>query len=827
MIPKREPYRKVVWAPQPGAQVKVLSCPVFEVLIEGNRGGGKRVADSTKILTNGGWKRADEVTYDDKLVSIDGSYTNIIGIFPSKESNMYKVKFETGIEILADAEHRWSTYSARNGYRDGWITRTTEDIKNLTDTHYIPLLEKPIQGKQWDGYDPYILGLILGDGCLTGCCVTVYNIDEFILGYLKDSGWRRYDYKSQNAIMMQLTKRTIGNPIKELLGRKTARYKNVPDVLKEADAETRLALVQGMMDSDGAVEKTGQCSYTTISITLAKDLQYLVRSLGGKATIHWKENTSTKALDGIGFGGYYHVQVMHCNKFNPFRMPRKRDRVKKMKGDKLKIISIERAESEPARCFSVDHPSHLFVIEDFIVTHNTDVFLMDFAQHVGKGWGESWKGIIFRETYPKLQDVIAKSNRWFRQIFPDATYNRADKSWRFRTGEMLLFRHARVVDDYWSYHGHEYPWIGWEELTNWPTSDLYMMMMSVCRTSNPDITVRRYISTTNPWGKGHNWVKNRFIDQAPPDTIIRETIKAESLIELGVPATQDVTTERVYIHSERTENLALMKADPNYVMNIAQNTNPSIQQAWIKGSWDILAGGMFDDLWDKKVHMIKPFMVPQSWKVYRAFDWGLSAPFSVGWWAISDGTGAIIDGKIRYFPRGTLIRIGEWYGWTGKPNEGLRLTNVQLGRGIRKLENKIKKEYDVKRVLRGPADASIFGHESDGEDIASKISKAFYGNENTQYHIFNPSNKASGTRVIGWQLIRDRLESAVEEDLETPHLYVFDTCDQFARTIRLLSRDEKNPDDAETDGEDHILDETRYMVLFGATPSEQRRYTLG
>jgi len=457
----------------------------------------------------------------------------------------------------------------------------------------------------------------------------------------------------------------------------------------------------------------------------------------------------------------------------------------------------------------------------------SDVLLMDFAQHVGKGWGESWTGIIFRETFPNLQDIIAKSQRWFRQIFPDAVYNRGEHTWYFKTGEKLLFRHARVVDDYWSYHGHEYPWIAWEELTNWETSDLYTMMMSVCRCSNPEVTIRRYISTCNPWGRGHNWVKNRFIDQAPAGKIIKEIITKEYLVELGVPAKEDMITERVYIHSSREQNKALMQADPKYALNIAQNSNPTIRKAWLEGDWDILAGGMFDDLWNKKVHVLKPFDIPKSWKVYRAFDWGLSAPFAVGWWAISDGTAAIYDGKPHYFPRGTMFQIDEWYGWNGQPNKGLRLTNVQLGRGIRKREKEFKKKYDVDKVYKGPADASIFGNESDGEDIASKISKAFYDKQSIMQPIFVPSNKASGTRIIGWQLIRDRLEAALNEERETPHMYVFNTCEQFIRTIRILARDEKNPDDAESDGEDHIADMTRYMVLFSTTKAEQRRYTLG
>ena len=457
----------------------------------------------------------------------------------------------------------------------------------------------------------------------------------------------------------------------------------------------------------------------------------------------------------------------------------------------------------------------------------TDVLLMDFAQHVGKGWGESWKGIIFRETFPNLQDVIAKSQRWFRQIFPDATYNRGEHKWTFKTGEQLLFRHARVVDDYWSYHGHEYPWIGWEELTNWATEDLYMMMMSVCRCSNPDVTVRRYLSTCNPFGRGHNWVKNRFIDQAKPEEIIKEVITKEFLLELGVPTTEDMISERVYIHSSREENRALMDADPNYTLNIAQNSNPIIRKAWLEGDWDILAGGMFDDLWDNKTHMIKPFMIPRSWRVYRAFDWGLSAPFSVGWWAVSDGSSVFMNGKMVIYPRGTLIRIGEWYGWNGQPNKGLRLTNVQFGRGLKKREDELKRRLDIPKILKGPADASIFGNESDGEDIASKITKEFYNRSSVSQPIFIPSNKASGTRVIGWQLIRDRLEASVNNDLETPHMYIFDDCLQFKRTIRILPRDENKPDDLDTDAEDHILDETRYMVLFSTTKSEQKKYTLG
>ena len=97
----------------------------------------------------------------------------------------------------------------------------------------------------------------------------------------------------------------------------------------------------------------------------------------------------------------------------------------------------------------------------------SDALLMDFAQHVGRGHGAAWRGVLFRETYPQLADIVAKSQKWFRLIFPDAEFNRGRMEWVFATGEVLMFRHMRVPDDYLAQHGQEYQWIAWDELTHW------------------------------------------------------------------------------------------------------------------------------------------------------------------------------------------------------------------------------------------------------------------------------------------------------------------------------------------------------------------------
>src|SRR6185437_8471143 len=118
-------------------------------------------------------------------------------------------------------------------------------------------------------------------------------------------------------------------------------------------------------------------------------------------------------------------------------------------------------------------------------------------------------------------------------------------------GEELLLRHMKGPDDYWNYHGHEYPWIGWEELTNWPTSECYESMFA-CSRSSYDGMPRKYRATCNPYGRGHAWVKARFVDPAPAGVVIRET---------GKP-------ERVRIHGQLTENTHLAKADPEYLAKL-------------------------------------------------------------------------------------------------------------------------------------------------------------------------------------------------------------------------------------------------------------------
>jgi hypothetical protein len=429
----------------------------------------------------------------------------------------------------------------------------------------------------------------------------------------------------------------------------------------------------------------------------------------------------------------------------------------------------------------------------------TDALLADFCQHVGRGFGAAWRGILFRESYPELADIVAKSKAWFTLWFPKAKFNESDYVWTFPDGEQLLLRHMAKADDYRKYHGHAYPWIGWEELTNWATDVCFKLMMSCCRSTVPGIP-RKVRATTNPYGKGHNWVKKRYRLPQMRGKVIRTE---------GEP-------DRIALHGNIEENRILLDADPDYISRIrASAANPQQVEAWLRGSWDITSGGMFDDLWNSGVHIVPRFQVPRSWIIDRSFDWGSSRPFSVGWWAESDGTDLILpNNRVMRTVRGDLFRIHEWYGCQkGEENKGLRMLASAIGEGIRYREIAMGL---AGRVKPGPADSAIFTEEN-GVCIAKDMAKVGVK--------WEAADKGPGSRKQGWQQFRERLAGAANLDeegevrhgmpREKPGLFVVgETCPDFVRTIPPLQRSDKDPDDVDTDAEDHIGDDVRYRLRF-------------
>lgn len=225
-------------------------------------------------------------------------------------------------------------------------------------------------------------------------------------------------------------------------------------------------------------------------------------------------------------------------------------------------------------------------------------------------------------------------------------------------------------------------------------------------------------------------------------------------------------------------------------------------------------GTVIGDLWQSGTHVVPAFRIPRTWRVFRAFDWGYSKPFSVGWWAVSDGTTAP-DG--RTYPRGTMFRVHEWYGWNGKPNQGAKMQDGDVAKMILEVEDRIKLRG---RVHPGPADPGIW----DGDPTKSCATLMAQAGVN-----WYPANKHPGSRLSGLRALRTRLKASLKTPMEAPGLFVFEGCKQWTRTVVHLPKDPGDPDDAWTEGEDHAYDETRYAILFtsAAAAASRKKITVG
>lgn len=424
---------------------------------------------------------------------------------------------------------------------------------------------------------------------------------------------------------------------------------------------------------------------------------------------------------------------------------------------------------------------------------------------------------IFRRTYPDLWQNHMEGPTGFPQMLAEFSQSGicriVDKEIRFHNGSKIYLRHCQYPKDVLSYQGAEIHVLMIDELTQWP-KDMYTYLRGRLRMVGIDLPEQfragypgpdgrmnewdlfpRVLNGANPGGIGHNWVKAGWVDRGPG---------------LHRMPKNDGGMIRVYVPARLEDNPKLVESDPAYEDRLEGLGNAALVRAMRLGDWDIVAGGALDDVWQRDKHVIKPFNIPASWRIDRSFDWGSSHPFSVGWWAESDGTPAKLrDGRERHFPRGTLFRIGEWYGWNGQPNEGARIEDVEVGRGIKDLEDTLKKALNFTQpILPGPADGSIFDADPGKDSIAKGLEKG-YGRRG----IFVPADKSPGSRKNGLEVMRRMMKAVLAERPEEPGLYIFDTCTQgFIRTVPVLPRDERNPDDVDTNAEDHAYDDARYRV---------------
>lgn len=406
-----------------------------------------------------------------------------------------------------------------------------------------------------------------------------------------------------------------------------------------------------------------------------------------------------------------------------------------------------------------------------------------------------YKALILRKTFPQLAELIDKTINYYTRAFPKAKYNGSSHTWTFPSGAKVIFGSMQYTKDRTKYQGQAYDFIAFDELTHF-TFEEYSYMFSRNRPNGPGTRVYMR-STANPGGVGHGWVKERFITAARPMTTIWDDVD----VTFPDGHTERRRKSRIFVPSSIFDNPALLQNDPDYPTRLASLPEAE-RKALLYGDWDTFSGQVFTE-WRNdsshyadriNTHVIAPFKIPEEWVIWCSMDWGYSRPFAVGWYAV--------DHERR------LYRIREYYGCTGTPNQGVKMEPSEVAREIKRIE---AEDPNLKgRRINRVGDPAIWGSQGT-ESIGALMER-----ERVYF------DKGDHARIDGKMQVHHRLAF---DEAGVPMLYVFDTCRHFIRTVPNLVYDDKDVEDIDTDGEDHIYDELRYVCMKNPIAPRKKKAT--
>ena len=423
------------------------------------------------------------------------------------------------------------------------------------------------------------------------------------------------------------------------------------------------------------------------------------------------------------------------------------------------------------------------------------MFLADMHPYVGfggaKGGGKSWavdaKAIKYAFKYPGVKIKIVRRSypmlyenhipQMIRMLDGIAKYNDSRKEHRFPNKSLIMYRYCMSKKDIQNFQGNECDVMFIDEATHFLEEEV-TEMISCVRGAN-DFPKQTHI-TCNPGGRGHAWVKRKYIDC--------------NFDEYENP------DDYSFIKSLLDDNIALMKNDPNYEKRL-RLLPPKQYQAYRFGDWDIFEGQFFEEFrndpanYDTHIntHVINPFTIDGSWKIIRSYDHGYNKPFACSWYAINHDD--------------TMFNILEKYGCTKTPNEGVRWPTEKVFSEIKKFEG----EHEILRrfTIDGVADPACWQRDGNGPSIADTAAK--------QGVYFDPGDNK---RISGWAQVHNRL--AFDENGRAK-LYFWNNCRGMIRTLPLLVYSDTRPEDLDTFQEDHLADELRYACALNPTNPPPRK----
>lgn len=367
-------------------------------LVSGPAGSGKACPNWTKIPTKNGYKLLGDIKVGDMVLDRFGNETKVLGVYPQGLKENYKVTFSDGRYAYCNNEHLWSYRTSKKNLKTITLQEMIDNGLQTPegDWRYKIPRSAPVEfDKQDYDIDPYVMGVLLGDGCCKDPGLTISSADEEIIAecarllgatsYSRQSdnnySWQFYNSdirgKGNKNIRLQ-TKKVLNKYLNEVaVG---ASEKRIPEIYKRGSIEQRFALLQGLLDTDGTIDsiKKGRVRFTSISLSLIKDIQEICWSLGMSANITTDNRENKYPITGVAYG--LDISCPKQMKPNLFRLSRKKEiaigyannGINSTYSDTITIKNIEKMPHlEEMTCILVDNDEHLFLTEQYVVTHNT------------------------------------------------------------------------------------------------------------------------------------------------------------------------------------------------------------------------------------------------------------------------------------------------------------------------------------------------------------------------------------------------------------------------------------------------------------------------
>lgn len=352
-------------------------------LLDAEPGSGKATSLDTKIKIPGGWTTMGEIKLGDVVTGRDGLPTNVVGVFPQGKVQLYKITFADGRSVECCAEHQWTIWDRKHSV---WKTVDTLSIINMIKANrdhqiHVPLIEPEIVEDKKFNIDPYLLGALIGDGGMSQGGITFTNNDSFVIDKVKVLLGEQFTIRNisngkpfEYVINSNLKNHSMQSLLRELdLMGKLSKEKFIPEEYMNGSIEQRWELLRGLMDTDGSADSMP--TFNTSSKKLALQVQELVRSLGGIASLSSRIPSYTHNNEKLEGAEAYRVHIRIKSPKRCFSLPRKQDKTleETQYSDNLKlhIESVVESRVDEAQCISVDNEDKLYVVNDYIVTHNT------------------------------------------------------------------------------------------------------------------------------------------------------------------------------------------------------------------------------------------------------------------------------------------------------------------------------------------------------------------------------------------------------------------------------------------------------------------------